>query len=96
MNVKIISKKLAVALLAMTMSALPSMNANAQAAAGTILGVSTTAAVTAVVVVAVVFGVAEANQGTDDSPRAEFEAGDIISPDTSGDSAPTTTTTTTN
>jgi len=95
MNVKIISKKLAVALLAMTMSALPSMNANAQGAAGTILGVSTTAAVTAVVV-AVVFSVAEANQGTDDSPRAEFEAGDIISPDTSGDSAPTTTTTTTN
>ena len=92
---KIISKKLAVALLAMTMSALPSMNANAQGAAGTILGVSTTAAVTAVVVVAVVLSVAEANQG-DDSPRAEFEAGDIISPDTSGDSAPTTTTTTTN
>ncbi len=84
---RILSKKLIIALMAISMATFPALNANAQgAAAGTIAGVSATTAV--IVGVVVVAAVAASNN--DDSGRPDVFAPIPVAPE-----APATTTTTT-
>lgn len=82
---RILSKKLIIALMAISMATFPALNANAQgAAAGTIAGVSaTTAVIVGVVVVAAVAA------SDNDSGRP-----DVFAPIPEAPETPTTTTTT--
>jgi len=82
---RILSKKLIIALMAISMATFPALNANAQAAAGTIAGVSATTAVIVGVVVVAAVGASD-----NDSGRPDVFAPIPVAPQT-----PTTTTTTT-
>jgi len=93
--VKIFSKKLVIAMMAVSMAVFPALRANAQAGAGGIAGVSAT---TAVIVGVVVIGAVAASNGNDSGrpntfPTIPSEEPTATTTTTNGGSATTTTTT---
>ncbi|MAY03690.1 MAG: hypothetical protein CMQ38_12025 [Gammaproteobacteria bacterium] len=92
---RILGKKIAIALLSVSMALVPSLNANAQQG-GTVLGMSTaTAAVVGVIAVAAIAYNVDSN---DDSerfiPPADEDSSTTTTTDTSSGGGSTTTTTT--
>jgi len=96
--VRILSKKLVIAMMAVSMAVFPALRANAQPGAGGIAGVSTT---TAVIVGVVVIGAVAASNNNDSGRPNTFPAipsvpSEETATTTTTDGGSTTTTTTTN
>jgi len=93
--VKIFSKKLVIAMMAVSMAVFPALRANAQPGAGAIAGVSTT---TAVILGVVVIGAVAASNGNDSGRPNIFPTIPSEEPTatTTTTGSSTTTTTTTN
>ena len=91
---KIFSKKLVIAMMAVSMAVFPALRANAQAGAGSIAGVSTT---TAVILGVVVIGAVAASNGNDSGrpnifPTIPSDENTATTTTTNGGSTTTTTT----